>query len=116
MYLISNDHVLALPDFNQPFVIECDASKYGIGSLLSQKIGKHYKPIAFFSKHLTKTERSYSTSERELLSIVLGIEHFKQYIYGQTFTVLTDHEPLKFMLTADVPAPRLARLQKRIGI
>ena len=115
-YLISNDHVLALPDFSKPFVLECDASKFGTGSLLLQKIGKHYKPIAFFSKHLTKTERNYSTSERELLSIVLGVEHFKQYIYGQHFTVITDHEPLKFMLTADVPAPRLARLQKRLGI
>ena len=115
-FLTSNDHVLALPDFNKPFVIECDASKYGIGGVLSQKQGRHFKPIAYFSKHLTKTERNYSTSEREMLAVVLSVEHFKQYVYGQAFTVYSDHEPLKFLATSDVPAPRLARLQKRLGI
>jgi hypothetical protein len=115
-FLTSNDHVLALPDFNKLFVIEFDASKYGIGGVLSQKQGRHFKPIAYFSKHLTKTERNYSTSEREMLAVVLSVEHFKQYVYGQAFTVYSDHEPLKFLATTDVPAPRLARLQKRLGI
>ena len=71
---------------------------------------------AYFSKHLSKTEKNYSTSERELLAIVLGVEHFKQYLYGREFTIITDHEPLKFLSTADVPVPRLARLQKRLNI
>jgi len=115
-YLVSNDHVLALPDFSKPFVIEVDASKYGLGGVLSQKVGRHFKPCAYFSKHLTKTERNYSTSEREMLAIVLSVEKFKQYVYGQAFTILSDHEPLKFLTTSDVPAPRLARLQKRLSI
>ena len=115
-YLISTDHVLALPDFDKPFRIECDASKIGISGVISQKHGCHYKPIAFYSKHLSKTERAYSTSERELLGIVLSVEHFKQYIYGRHVEIWTDHEPLKFLSTADVPSPRLARLQKRLNI
>ncbi len=115
-YLISHDHVLALPNFDKEFVIECDASKYGLGGVLSQKTGRHYQPIAYFSKHLSKTEQNYSTSERELLAIVLSVEHFKQYVYGREFKILTDHEPLKFLSTADAPAPRLARLQKRLNI
>ena len=114
--MVSNDHVLALPDFSKPFVIEVDASKYGLGGVLSQKVGRHFKPCAYFSKHLTKTERNYSTSEREMLAIVLSVEKFKQYVYGQAFTILSDHEPLKFLTTSDVPAPRLARLQKRLSI
>ena len=115
-YLGSQDHVLALPDFNKMFVIECDASKYGIGGVLSQKTGKHFQPVAFFSKHLSKTERNYSTSERELLAIVLSVEHFKQFVYGREFKIITDHEPLKYLATVDAPAPRLARLQKRLNI
>ena len=97
-------------------MIECDASKYGLGGVLSQKTGRHFRPIAYYSKHLSKTEKNYSTSERELLAIVLSVEHFKQYVYGREFKIITDHEPLKFLATADAPAPRLARLQKRLNI
>jgi hypothetical protein len=55
-FLVSDTHVLALPDFDKEFVVEADASKFGIGGVLSQKIGRHYKPIAYYSKHLSKTE------------------------------------------------------------
>ena len=79
-FLTSYDNILILPDFEKRFVIECDSSKYGIGAVLSQKVDKHHRPIAYFSKHLTKTERNYSTSERELLAIVLGVEYFKEYV------------------------------------
>ena len=115
-YLCSTENVLHLPDFNLPFQVECDASKYGVGGVLSQKFGSHFQPVAYFSKHLNKTEKSYSTSEREMLAIVLSVEHFRQCIYGRQIKIITDHEPLKFLSTADVPAPRLARLQKRLNI
>ena len=115
-FLISNEHVLALPDFDKEFVVEADASKFGIGGVLSQKNGRHYQPIAYYSKHLSKTERNYSTSERELLAIVMSVEHFKEYLYGRQFRILSDHEPLKFLATCDAPTPRLARLQRRLNI
>ena len=115
-YLISYDNVLILPKYELPFRLECDASAYGLSGILTQKHERHWQPIAYFSKHLSKTERAYSASERELLAITLSVEHFKQYLYGRHFTIVTDHEPLKFLSTADVPAPRLARLQKRLNI
>ena len=114
--MVSDNHVLALPDFDKEFVVESDASKFGIGGVLSQKIGRHYKPIAYYSKHLSKTERNYSTSERELLAIVMSVEHFKEYLYGRQFRIISDHEPLKFLATCDAPTPHLARLQRRLNI
>jgi hypothetical protein len=115
-YLSTENKVLALPDFEKQFRIEADASKIGLGAVISQKNGRHWQPVSYFSKILTKTERNYSTSEREMLAIVLAVEHFKEYIYGREFIILTDHEPLKFMSSTDAPAPRLARLQKRLNI
>jgi hypothetical protein len=99
-YLVS-ENVLALPDFSKEFVVEADASQIGVGAVLSQKIDRHYRPIAYFSKHLNKTEQNYSTS-----AIVLAVEHFKEYLYGREFKILSDHEPLKFLATTDAPHPR----------
>ena len=111
--ILISDRVLALPNYNT-FKLETDASGYGVGAVLSQQVNKQWKPIAYFSKHLSSTERNYSTSERELLAIVLAIEKFKQYLYGREFIIKTDHKPLQYLLTTDVPSPRLTRLQQRI--
>lgn len=48
-----------------------------------------------------------------MIAIVLSIERFKQYVYGRQVVILSDHQPLKYLLTADVPEPRLARLLNR---
>jgi len=57
---------------------------------------------------------NYSASEREMLAIVMSLERFKQYVYGREFLILTDHITLRFLLTADVPDARLARLMNRL--
>ena len=51
-----------------------------------------------------------------MLAIVLCVERFKQYVYGRQFTILSDHQPLKYLLTTDVPENRLARLLNRLRI
>ena len=114
--LVSVDNVLILPDYEQSFRVEADASKFGVGGVLSQQRDGQWKPVAYFSKHLSKTESNYSASEREMLAIVLSVERFKQYVYGREFVILSDHQPLKYLLTADVPDARLARLLNRLRI
>lgn len=109
-----SDQILILPNFEDEFVLDTDACGYGVGGVLSQKRNGHLRPIAYFSKHLSKVERRYSTSERELLAIVLAVEYFKQYIYGRHFIVRTDHEPLKYLLTCDTPSVRLGRLHNKL--
>jgi len=114
--LVCSDRVLVLPDFDKDFRLEADASNYGVGAVISQLHVKSWRPVAYFSKHLSKRERSYSTSEKELLAIILAMEHFKQFLYGKEFEVFTDHEPLKYYLTADELSPRLERWMSRLKL
>ena len=71
--------------------IQVDASQVGLGAALLQ----NGKPVAFASKALTKTERQYANIEREMLATVFGAEIFHTYIYGQSFTIESDHKLLE---------------------
>ena len=64
--------VLALPDFTQPFILECDATGEGIGVVLMQD--RH--PIAYDSRKLTQTKRLYSIYDKEMLAIVHALTKF----------------------------------------
>jgi hypothetical protein len=92
-----------------PFVLTTDASDYAVGSILSQgEVGKD-KPIAFPSRTLNKAETNYSTVEKELLAIVCSCKHFRPYLLGRMFTVITDHKPLMWIFIINDPSSRLLR-------
>ena len=76
-----------------------DASNSAIGAELSQYSADHeWRPIAFYSKSLTPAEKKYSAFDRELLAIYLSIKHFRHFLEGRSFHVLSDHKPLTFAL------------------
>jgi hypothetical protein len=109
---LSANGILALPDFEKPFRIETDACDDGMGAVLAQKDANgDYRPVSFWSKRFVGAERRYSTSEKELMAVVRAIEHFKQFVYGAHFDIITDHQPLKWLYALDNPAPKLARWQ-----
>ena len=71
-----------------------DASDVALGGVLSQVQDGLEKPIAYWSRQLSKAERNYSTIEREALAVVSAIKEFYPYLYGFSFTLVTDHDPL----------------------
>lgn len=101
--------VLSMPDFNKPFSIHCDASNVGVGAVLLQGEGNDEQVIAFMSKKLLATEMKYSATERECLAVLMAIEHFRPYIDGVQFTVITDHSSLTWLMGLKEPVGRLGR-------
>ena len=80
----------AYPDFNEEFVIHTDASHTQLGAVISQR----GKPIAFYSRKLKPEQTRYTTTERELLSIVETLKEFRNILLGQKLIVYTDHKNL----------------------
>jgi hypothetical protein len=91
---ITTASVLALPDFGQPFIVECDASTHDFGAVLLQD--QH--PVAFFSRPVAPRHRFLAAYERELIDLVLAVRHWRPYLWGRRFLVCTDHFSLKFLL------------------
>ena len=102
---IINAPVLQHPDLNKPFQVICDASNYATGTILMQD--DH--PCAFASKKLLPAECNYTTEEKELLAVIHALKLFRCYLEGNTFTICTDHNPLKYFDTKQDLSPRQAR-------
>ena len=75
-----------------------DASNVGIGAVLSQVHQGNERVIAYYSLVLSKQERNYCTTRRELLAIVKATDHFHPYLYGRKFTIRTIHTSLQWLL------------------
>ncbi|KAG2210687.1 hypothetical protein INT45_003171, partial [Circinella minor] len=97
-----SDTVLAFPDMNAPFSISCDASLSGIGAVLYQENNGTKKFISFVAKSLSKSERKYSATKRELLALVFSLKKFHKYVYGSKFTLYTDHKALTYLHTQKI--------------
>ena len=110
----SEELKLSMPDFNYPFDLRTDACDYAYGAYLSQTIDDQVRVIGYYSKSFTKAQRNYSTSEQELLAIVMAIEFFHIFLYGHHFTVWTDHMPLTHMLKKQNTSKRLERWMTRL--
>nr|GEW82786.1 hypothetical protein [Tanacetum cinerariifolium] len=101
--------ILVVPDWNLPFELMCDASDYAIGAVLGQRKSKHFQPINYASKTMTKAQIHYTTNEKEMLAVVYAFEKFRSYLVLSKSIVYTDHSALKYLLNKQDAKPRLLR-------
>ena len=74
--------------------IKCDASRAGLGAALEQRSPIGWNTVAFASRFFNPNEERYSVNELELLGVVWSVEYFKYYLFGKSFTIITDHRAL----------------------
>ena len=100
-----NSLVLAFADYTKDFLLKTDASKGGLGAVLSQKQEDGwFHLVAYGSQALTTHEKNYHSTKLEFLVLKWAImEHFKEYLLYQPFLVKTDNNPLTYIM----PTPNL---------
>nr|GFC07682.1 putative reverse transcriptase domain-containing protein [Tanacetum cinerariifolium] len=86
--------ILALPEGSEDFVVYCDASIKGLGTVLMQR----EKVIAYGSRQLKIHEKNYTTHDLELGAVVFALKIWRHYLYGTKCTVFTDHKSLQHIL------------------
>ena len=100
---------MAYPRAEGQFILDTDASDFGIAGVLSQDQEEKERVIAYASRTLGKPERRYCVTRKELLAVVYFVKHFRHYLYGQSFIVRTDHASLKWLFRFKNPEGQLAR-------
>nr|GEW03902.1 putative mitochondrial protein [Tanacetum cinerariifolium] len=102
--------VLALPNFEHVFQVECDASGLGIGGVLSQQ----NRPIAFFSEKFNDSRKRYSTYDKEFYVIFRSLEYWRHYLLPNEFILYSDHQALRFIQGQAKLNPRRAKWVKML--
>ena len=93
--------VLAFANYTKDFLLKMDASKVGLGAVLSQKqVDGQFHPVACSRQALTAHKKNYHSTKLEFLTLKWAItEHFKEYRLYQPFLVETDNNPLMYIMT-----------------
>ena len=106
---------LAFPSMNEPFILYTDASQFAIGAVLAQVQNDLERVICYASKSLNKAQSRYSTTKRKLLAIVNYTRHFKHYLLGQQFKIITDHRALQWLHNFKEPDALTARWLEKLA-
>ncbi len=128
--------MLAYPCDVGTYILDTDASEVGIGAVLSQlrgtaeerplfpkrsltveekESGQEEKVIAYASRTLSKEEKKYCVTRKELLAVVYFMNYFRHYLIGRTFKVRSDHQALKWIFKLKDPTGQMARSQESLA-
>ncbi len=109
---LTSTPILLHPDPQKAFIVECDASNYAIGAILSQKDDKgKLHPVAYYSRSLNNAEINYSITDKELLAIKCAFSTWRHLLLGAKYkvTVYTDHRNLLYTLGGKIGNQRQHR-------
>ena len=101
--------VLAMPRDKGQFILDTDASNWAVGAVLSQVQDGIERVIAYSSRVLSRPERNYCVTRRELLAVTYYLKKFRQYLLGRHFLVRTDHAALLWLKRTPEPIGQQAR-------
>ena len=102
--------ILGHPDFSKPFIVMTDASKNGLGAILTQKDEFNREVvIRYASRATTGTERNYAATQLEQLGVVWAVKYFRKYLLGQPFQIYTDHQAITRLMSTKEPTGITAR-------
>ena len=106
---LTSSPILAYPDSSKPFILDTDASNHSLGAVLSQIQDGKERVVCFDSRLLSKEERNYCVTRRELLAVVVFTNKFRPYLLGRPFRLRTDHGSLLWLHNFKEPEGQLAR-------
>ena len=107
--ILTSEPLLAYPNFRETFYLYTDASNKGIGFTLGQKYDGKEFVILYGGRIFHKSEKNFSTTEKECLAVVAAVQKVRPYVYGTKFIIITDHSALRWLLSIKDPTGRLAR-------
>ena len=97
------------PDWFLPFELMCDACDFAVGAVLGQKMDGKPFVIYYVSKTLNNAQMNYSSTEKELLTVVFALNKFRSYFLGSKIIVFTDHTTVRYLMSKQHAKPRLIR-------
>ena len=101
--------ILQSPNWNLPSKMMCDTSNYAVGAVLGQRLDKKPMAICYASKTLIEAQINYTTTKKELLTVVYALEKFRPYILGRNIIIYSDHAAMKYLLLKKKAKPKLIR-------
>jgi len=101
--------IIMAPDWSLPFEVMCDASDYALGAVLRQRQNKIFQVVYYASKALNEAQQNYTTTEKELLTVVFAFDKFRSYLIESKVVVFTNHSALKYLLAKKEAKSRLIR-------
>ena len=108
--------VLAFPNADESFILDTDASKTGVGAVLSQQTDECETVVAYYSRTRTKTEHNYCVTRWESLAVILAIRNFRHYLLGKSFRVHTNHGALQWLMDFHNPDGQMARWLEELSM
>ena len=103
--------ILGMPQDEGVYYLDTDASDFGLSAVLSQEQNGQEVVLAYASRSLTRTERNYEVTRRELLAVIYGLRTYRQYLLGRRFVIRTDHSALQSLRRTPEPIGQQARWQ-----